>query len=129
MTVTPAQILIDATPWLPISNTLAESTMTAIATNIIATVGDDDANQPQILCKYLGAVADVNGALAGVDIGSVTMEKIKNHERRMEAKDQKKVWADYKKSLGKICPIFGYIPEASGFTMYISPGTRPCPLD
>ena len=74
------KLLSDASLWLPLSNMLTDAQMEAIAELLISIIGDDDKFYPEVLCKFLGAIADANIARAvGGDPNGYTQERVGDH--------------------------------------------------
>lgn len=104
------KLITDAHLWLPVQNVLTDQEMLSIAELIIAKVGDDEVNEAEVLCKLLGAVANVNGSKATVSLGGLKRQKVRGHEKEY-TESVANIWKNYKKSLQQICPIFGYSPK------------------
>jgi len=100
--------------FLPDGNILSDELMILLMDQIVDQVGDDTENEPEILCKYLKAVATVNESLSKVDAAPIQSEKAKNYSVSYNTALSTDAWRDYIKSLKNVCPIFGYIPPSSG---------------
>ena len=123
------QLLLDASLWLPQGNALTQEEMLRIAELVISAVGDDVKNYPEILCKFLGAVANVNIGKASVDAAGISKEKLGDHEITYGGVvDYAKVWSEFKDNLDNICPLFGYKVAKSKSAAKINAGERYNPL-
>ena len=123
------QLIEDASLWLPQGNALTPEEMFRIAELVISAVGDDVKNYPEILCKFLGAVANVNVGKASVDSAGISKEKLGDHEITYGGVvDYAKVWSEFKDNLDNICPLFGYKVAKSKSAAKINAGERYNPL-
>lgn len=125
-------LLDEAMFWLPNGNAVPREVMASILERLIRTIGDDVENEPEILCKFLAAIANVNVGRMAVDNAGVVKEKVGSHETTYaEAIDYGKAWQDFKDSLPDICPLFGYSPSmgVGGGSVRIHVGARYNPLE
>lgn len=126
------KLLSDARLWLPLSNMLTDAQMEAIAELLISIIGDDDKFYPEVLCKFLGAIADANIARAvGGDPNGYTQERVGDHSVSFgNGSEWRYAWKSFRDSLKTICPLFGYREQTSvGMASINSGGKRYNPLD
>ena len=100
------KLLADINCWLPDANTLSDNQLAFIAQSVTAEVGDDNENYGEVLCKSLKACAEMNDAMAAVDDGNITRERVGNVETYYDSKAE--TWKAYITSLPTICSLFGY---------------------
>lgn len=104
------KLIADIKLYLPLNNVLTDEEMLVLAEQLIAKIGDDDVNTPEVQCKLLGNIADVNHAKYITTGASLKRQKVRLHEQEYTSNNSN-IWKDYKKSLSDICPIFGYYPK------------------
>lgn len=129
------QLYQDTLLWLPSSNTLSEHQTKAVNEHVIKAVGDDDEKYPEVLCKALRALANVNLSKATADTEGLKREKVDGEELEwFSAQGASTAWRNYIKTLDEdICPIFGYTEGRKGFGIKITtsntPNINPCDDD
>lgn len=98
---------------LPSNNTVGESLMRRINERVIITVGDDEVNHPEILCKCLRANAVQNMANATTS-GGLKRDRTGEFELEYYNTTGKNFWRDWIISLKDICPLYGYTIPTNG---------------
>jgi hypothetical protein len=98
---------------LPPNNTVGEALMRRINERVIITVGDDELNHPEILCKCLRANAIQNMANATTSAG-LKRDRTSEFELEYYNTTGKNFWKDWITSLKDICPLYGYTIPTNG---------------
>jgi hypothetical protein len=98
---------------LPPNNTVGEALMRRINERVIITVGDDELNHPEILCKCLRANAIQNMANATTSAG-LKRDRTAEFELEYYNTTGKNFWKDWITSLKDICPLYGYTIPTNG---------------
>jgi hypothetical protein len=105
-------------------NVLTSNQIATLYEKVITTVGDDDDNYEEVLCKSLKSIANVNKAKA-TSSGGLKSTKIQGKiEESYFQSGERESWEDYLNALPDVCAEFGYTgltQYTTGF-MYISPG-------
>lgn len=107
------QLLQDLLEIMPQGNQLSDSIMLRLAETVIATVGDDTENYPEILCKSLRACGIQNMAKASVDGNGagrgIKKDRTYDVELEYHSLDSKGFWREWVNMLySDVCPLFGY---------------------
>ncbi len=102
------KLIEDIIYWLPSSNVLDKTSLTKLASLVIARVGDDSAYEAQILCESLEACALKNLSESRANGSQVKKEVLGGHTKEYFEGGSESLWQDYIDSLDSLCPLFGY---------------------
>ncbi len=100
------KLLADDLLWLPDSNVLTDDQIKAINEPIIITVGDDDSNYPEILCKSLQALGLANKSKYVVDSRGIKKDKVGDDQLEFFEGSSSDPWKLFLESLSDVCPLF-----------------------
>jgi hypothetical protein len=133
-----SQLLTDTKTYLPDSNVLEDTTISAIIDNVVGNVipSDDDIYYNQALCETLYRCGAANLSKASVDSVGKNKEKVGQVEIGWSASLSKDGWKDYIESLRDFCPLVLNTPfPVSSIGILINPSDPvvindcPCPDD
>lgn len=102
------QQVIDETAYLiPEENIFDNDDMLQIADDVVnyQVTEDDDEYLPEAKCKFLLAIARLNG-LSNPNVGN--LRKDKQLDSELEWQEYLDIWSSFEKSLEYACPLFGY---------------------
>lgn len=94
--------------YLPDGNVLDDTTLLQLAEGVISSVGDDDSNLSEVLCKTLRVAAIINKSKISTSSGQ-TIKREKSHGREVEYYEASVSldWDSFLDSLADLCP---YLP-------------------
>lgn len=107
MTINRATLLEDVKTRMRSDNVFTDSQMQGFISYLVTSIGDDDDNYSEILCKSLRTIAENNAALA-TETGAYKKIRTEELEEEFYQGSNANTWDDYLGRLDTLCASFGY---------------------